>query len=83
MTALDDKKGREVFAEREFADWPGVLVQWRERIARIALELKSGEAAVRFTSEKDLAYCEVLPLLRLPERQLQYERLHAGTGDDA
>lgn len=83
LTALDDKKGREVFAEREFADWPGVFAQWRERIAGIALELKSGEAAVRFTSEKDLAYCEVLPLLRLPERQLQYERLHDGTGEAA
>ena len=83
LTALDDKKGREVFAEREFADWPGVLAQWRERIAGIALELKSGEAAVRFTSEKDLVYCEVLPLLRLPERQLQYERLHNDTGEAA
>lgn len=73
--ALDDKKGRELFPETDFPDWQHLLEQWRTRIASIALELRSGEAAVRFASEKELAYCEVLPLLRLPERQLQYERL--------
>jgi hypothetical protein len=72
--ALEDKKGREIFAPGDFPDWPGLLEQWKLRISRIAQELKSGEASVRFASEQDLAYCEVLPLLRLPERQLQFER---------
>jgi exodeoxyribonuclease-5 len=29
---------------------------------------------VRFENEDDLEYCEVKPLLRLPERKLQMER---------
>lgn len=74
VTALEDRKGRELFPETDFPDWRHLLEQWRSRIASIARELRSGEAAVRFASEKELAYCEVLPLLRLPERQLQYER---------
>ena len=83
-TTLDDKKGRELFPESDFPDWSHLIKQWRTRIANIALELRSGDAAVRFASEKELAYCEVLPLLRLPERQLQYERLQSvkGAGDD-
>ena len=46
--------------------------------AILAGELKAGEAAVKFEDEKLLAYCEVLPLLRLPERRLQFERRQAG-----
>ena len=42
-------------------------------------ELKAGEAAVKFDDEKLLAYCEVLPLLRLPERRLQFERGQAAS----
>ena len=49
-------------------------MHWRNSIENIARELKSGEASIRFEDEKQLAYCEVLPLLRLPERWLQYER---------
>jgi hypothetical protein len=38
--------------------------------------LKSGDAAVAFESENQLTFCDVTPLLRLPERQLQFERQH-------
>jgi exodeoxyribonuclease-5 len=32
---------------------------------------------VKFENEKQLTYCEVLPLLRLAERQLQFEHQQA------
>lgn len=72
--ALSDTKGRRIFAEADFPDWSSVLAHWKSSIENIARELKSGEAAIRFEDEKQLAYCEVLPLLRLPERLLQFER---------
>ena len=73
-TALIDSKGRKLFPEADFPDWSSLLMHWRNSIENIARELKSGEASIRFEDEKQLAYCEVLPLLRLPERWLQYER---------
>jgi len=71
---LDDSKGRRVFDAAAFPDWASLLQHWKDSIAAVARELKAGEAAIRFDHEKALAYCEVLPLLRLPERQLQFER---------
>ena len=59
---------------QQFDDWQSLLSHWKASIEAIAQEIKLGEAAVRFYNEKDLMYCEVLPLLRLPERQLQFER---------
>ena len=59
---------------RAFSDWASLLTHWKSSIEAIAQEIKSGEAAVRFNDEQALAYCEVLPLLRLPERKLQFER---------
>lgn len=64
---------------KDFSDWPNLLAHWKTSIEAIALELKSGEAVVRFTDENELMYCEVTPLLRLPERKLQFERFQ---GDD-
>ncbi|BCM24838.1 ATP-dependent helicase [Methyloradius palustris] len=68
---------RNIFDEASFPDWPAVLEHWRTSIRAIASEIKVGEAAVRFNDEEDLKYCEVLPLLRLPERELQFERANA------
>ncbi len=50
-------------------DWAGTLARWRASLAAIAREIRDGEAGVRFAREADLEYCEVLPLLRLPERE--------------
>ncbi len=58
--------------------WPGLLDSWRGRLAALADEIQRGEAAVRFADAKDLAYCEVLPLLRVAERQAQFEQGQAG-----
>lgn len=68
---LEDKKTREVFTE--FPNWQALLQYWQQNIRAIAAEIKAGEAAVRFADEEELKYCEVMPLLRLPERKLQFE----------
>ena len=70
-TELDKRKPKFI---QQFADWQSLLSHWKASIEAIAEEIKMGEAAVRFDNENDLIYCEVLPLLRLPERQLQFER---------
>lgn len=62
---------------QNFADWQTLLRHWKSSIEAIAQEIKAGEAAVKFEDENLLAYCEVLPLLRLPERQLQFERFQS------
>jgi exodeoxyribonuclease-5 len=60
---------------QQFDDWNALQAHWKACIEAIANEVKSGLAAVIFSDEKALTYCEVLPLLRLPERKLQFERL--------
>ena len=70
----DDKQ--KIFDPAEFPDWIAVITHWRERLHAVAGEVKAGMAGVCFADEKDLQYCEVLPLLRLPERR----RLLAAVG---
>ena len=57
--------------------WDDLMLFWKTQITQIALEIKQGVAGVVFENEDDLKYCEVLPLLRLPERALQFERFKA------
>ncbi|MDR2001320.1 MAG: PD-(D/E)XK nuclease family protein, partial [Zoogloeaceae bacterium] len=52
-------------------DWPAATARWHEALTAIAAEIRNGVAAVRFKQEKDLEYCGVLPLLRLPEAKAQ------------
>ncbi len=68
-----------LFDRETFPDWSSILQHWRKQITSTAQALKAGEAAVVFESEQDLDYCDVLPLLRLPERQLQFEHMHTGS----
>lgn len=63
----DDKQ--KIFDPAEFPDWIAVVTHWRERLHAVAKEVKQGQAGVVFADEKALQYCEVLPLLRLPERR--------------
>ena len=42
-------------------------------MTELALEIRHGCAAVVFENEKDLTYCDVSPLLRVAERQAQWE----------
>jgi exodeoxyribonuclease-5 len=62
---------------QNFNDWQNLLNHWKISIESIAQEIKTGEAAVKFDDENLLLYCEVTPLLRLPERQLQFERFQS------
>jgi hypothetical protein len=70
---LDVDKRKPAFTQK-FNDWQALLNHWKASIEAIVQEIKAGEAAVRFDDENLLLYCEVTPLLRLPERQLQFER---------
>jgi len=72
--AASQKTKRKPKLAQQFGDWQQLLAHFKTSIEATAAEIKSGEAAVRFTDEKELSYCEVKPLLRLPERQLQFER---------
>jgi probable DNA repair protein len=55
-------------------DWTATLAAWRAAIGAVAREIREGDASVRFADEKLLRYCEVLPLLRLPEYRAQMEK---------
>jgi len=70
---LDEKRGRAIFDANTFPDWPSVMHHWHRTILATAQSLTRGDAAVCVQDEQQLAYCEVLPLLRLPERWLQFE----------
>ena len=72
-TVFNETRGKVIFSEQQFPDWNSIVTHWRNQITATALSLKNGEAKVQFEDEKQLAYCEVLPLLRLAERQLQFE----------
>ena len=61
------------YAEDEFPDWDSLRMLWAERIREVAREVKDGIAAVVFEREADLKYCEVRPLLRIAERQQQFD----------
>jgi hypothetical protein len=76
-TLLEESRGRRIFAAAEFPNWPSVIAHWKNRITATAQAIKAGDAAVKFENEKQLTYCEVLPLLRLAERQLQFEHQQA------
>lgn len=63
---------------RDFTDWEHLKAHWKTAIEALVDEIKAGFAPVCFTSEVDMLYCEVLPLLRLPERVLQFEQSQVG-----
>lgn len=72
-----DPERRKPKFTQQFNDWQSLLNHWKASIEAIAKEIKAGEAAVKFDDENLLLYCEVTPLLRLPERQLQFERFQS------
>ena len=68
VQGVGDEK-QKLFPPEQFPDWPAVVQHWRDRLHAIAREVGEGVAGVSFTDENQLRYCEVLPLLRLPERR--------------
>lgn len=67
-----DLKNGSVFTD--FADFEALILHWQQSLTAIAQEIKNGVANVQFENAADLLYCEVKPLLRLPERTLQFEQ---------
>lgn len=57
-----------------YQSWDELLTFWRYRINDAAKGYELGDAAIRFAREKDMTYCYVKPILRLPERTLQFEK---------
>lgn len=70
---------RRAFREADFPDWAALRRTWAERLAAIACEVREGLAGVVVADEKALAYCEVLPLLRLAERRRQFDATRGGS----
>jgi len=64
---------RRLFNAELFPDWPSVLTHWKTAIHAVAEEVCRGDASVRYVNENDLMYCDVLPLLRLAERDHQLQ----------
>jgi exodeoxyribonuclease-5 len=83
VTAL--AKVRENSAFYGFGDWDALLEHWYTSLTNIAQEIKAGVAEVTMSNEADLVYCDVKPLLRLPERLLQFEHMQVAlrNGGDA
>ena len=73
LTALTALKSNSHFLQ--FTDFSALITHWQSSLNAIALEIKNGEASVLFAKEDDLTYCDVKPLLRLPERAFQFEKL--------
>lgn len=74
---LDITEKRSNKAFNGYADWQALLDHWHASLTAIAAEIKAGEAGVLVNKESDFVYCDVLPLLRLPERAVQFERAQA------
>ncbi|NOT64600.1 MAG: hypothetical protein HOP06_00870 [Methylotenera sp.] len=75
VTALTAVRSSSTFAR--FESWDALQEHWHTSLTNIAQEIKAGVASVTFNKESDLAYCDVRPLLRLPERMLQFEQMQA------
>ncbi len=71
VKGLEQQRRR--YGADEFPDWAALRALWAERIREVAREVRDGVAAVVVKKESDLQYCEVKPLLRLAERQTQFE----------
>jgi exodeoxyribonuclease-5 len=57
------------YASADFPDWASLRRRWAAQIEELAGELHDGVAAVVFEKDSDLQYCDVLPLLRIAERE--------------
>lgn len=71
VAGIGEDAARKLFPN--IAGWPELMAAWQRNIGTIAREVGEGVAAVCFEKEKELDYCEVLPLLRLAERRSQME----------
>ena len=70
-----EARGRKIFSEEQFPSWTSIISYWHDNISATVLSLKAGDAKVQVQDLKHLAYCEVMPILRVAERELQFEHL--------
>jgi hypothetical protein len=56
-----------------YQSWEELLGFWKSRIHDAAEDFEKGFAGVKFVEEKDLLYCHAKPILRIPERLVQFE----------
>ena len=56
-----------------YQSWEELLGFWKSRIHDAAEDFEKGYAGVKFVEEKDLLYCHAKPILRIPERLVQFE----------
>jgi len=75
VTALANARKSSAF--KRFENWDALMQHWDASLKSIAQEIKAGVAGVTFNKETELDYCDVKPLLRLPERTLQFEHRQA------
>jgi probable DNA repair protein len=75
VTAFSSLKSNSAF--KQFEHMAALIAHWQDSLTKIAIEIKTGVAGVIFDDENDLMYCDVKPLLRLPERELQFEQQQA------
>ena len=64
---------RKQYAEDDFPDWQALRRLWAQRLTEVAREVRDGAAAVVFDAAKDLEFCDVRVLLRIAERQQQFD----------
>jgi exodeoxyribonuclease-5 len=57
-----------------YKSWDELLDFWKCRIHDAIKGYEEGNASVQYARDKDMAYCHVKPILRLPERILQFEQ---------
>jgi len=82
LPAFNSSRLRKLYPEEEYPEWENVLEAWNARLHAIAQEIQQGEAAVRFSDENDLKYCDVKPLLRLSERKEQLLKIRKPIGGE-
>ena len=66
---------KDILSSTPFQSWDELLGFWKCRIQDTVKSYKEGNAAVQYVRDKDMAYCHVKPILRLPERTLQFEQI--------
>ena len=60
-----------------YQSWEALTDFWKSRVENALESYEAGDAAIKFSREKDMAYCAVKPILRLPERILQFEQINS------
>lgn len=71
---FNNRHARRQFEAARFPNWGTLLTHWSTALHQVAQDIQQGQAAVRFERATDLQYCDVVPVLRLQERQQQWLR---------